>query len=109
VERCAVSWLTTNTPLIWPALPVVAGTASACAIVSGYFRCNVDPSERYVQSLPGSVQYRLAPGARTYANLYLAGDWTTTRYNSGCVEAAIESGMLAAEALGAGPIPIYGQ
>ena len=109
VERSARSWLTSNAQVIWPALPGVKSGVPRNPIISDYFRCNVDPSERYVQSLPGSVQYRLTPGACVYENLFIAGDWTTTRYNSGCVEAAVESGMLAAQALGAGPIPIYGQ
>ena len=28
-----------------------------------YWRANTDPSDRYVQSLPGTDQYRLQPGA----------------------------------------------
>jgi uncharacterized protein with NAD-binding domain and iron-sulfur cluster len=61
-----------------------------------YFRANVDLSERYVLSTRGSIKYRLRPGDSGYANLVLAGDWTWTPLNSGCVEGATMSGMLAA-------------
>jgi uncharacterized protein with NAD-binding domain and iron-sulfur cluster len=65
-----------------------------------FWRANVDPSERYVLSLPGSSQHRLAPGDNGFANLVLAGDWTRCGLNSGCVEAAVTSGLLAAAAVG---------
>lgn len=68
-----------------------------------FFRANVDPSERYVLSVPGSVRYRLRPGDSDFDNVVLAGDWTRTQLNSGCVEAAMESGLLAARALADGP------
>lgn len=63
-----------------------------------FWRANVDPSERYVLSLPGTSQYRMAPGSSGYDNLVLAGDWTKCALNSGCVEAAVISGLLAAAA-----------
>jgi uncharacterized protein with NAD-binding domain and iron-sulfur cluster len=45
----------------------------------------------------------MAPGARPFANLYLAGDWTRTLVSGGCFENAVQSGMMAAEAIsGAG-------
>ncbi len=62
---------------------------------SQYFHANVQPSERYVLSLPGSDQYRLAPNESQFARLTLAGDWTECGLNAGCVEAAVMAGMLA--------------
>jgi uncharacterized protein with NAD-binding domain and iron-sulfur cluster len=62
---------------------------------SQYFHANVQPSERYVLSLPGSDKYRLAPNESGFRNLTLAGDWTECGLNAGCVEAAVMSGMLA--------------
>ena len=109
VERDATLWLADNASHIWPRKRPGGAGSEPGPIVSAYHRCNVDPSERYVQTLPGSVAYRLAPGARTFGNLYLAGDWTITRYSSGCVEAAVESGMLAAQAIAGELMPIYGQ
>lgn len=64
-----------------------------------YFRINIDPSERYVLTLPGTVDARLSPGDSGLSNLVLAGDWTKTRLNAGCAEAAFESGHVAAEVL----------
>jgi hypothetical protein len=63
---------------------------------SQYWRANVNPSDRYVQSLPGTARYRLAPDDTGFDNLVFAGDWTQCGLNSGCVEAAVISGLLAA-------------
>jgi uncharacterized protein with NAD-binding domain and iron-sulfur cluster len=93
---------------LWPLLAKQGSPLPPDKIVSQFFRGNVDPSERYVLSLPGSVEHRLAPDARVYANLYLAGDWTLTRLSSGCVEAAVESGMLASRAICGVPADIAG-
>jgi uncharacterized protein with NAD-binding domain and iron-sulfur cluster len=60
---------------------------------------NIDPSDRYVQSLPGSDQYRLRPDESGYDNLVLAGDWTDCGMNAGCIEAAVMSGLQAANAV----------
>lgn len=64
-----------------------------------YWRANVNPSDHYVLSVPGSSQYRLAAGDSGFANLILAGDWTLNGMNAGSVEAAATSGILAAHAL----------
>lgn len=68
-----------------------------------YIRANVQPTERYVLSLPGTTRHRLHPGDSRFANLVLAGDWTWNSFNAGCVEAASISGMLAAHALCGSP------
>ena len=60
---------------------------------------NVDPSDRYVQSVPGSDRSRLRPDESGYENLVLAGDWTDCGMNAGCIEAAVMSGLEAANAL----------
>lgn len=70
---------------------------------SQYIRGNVQPSERYVMSVSGSTRYRLEPGNSGFDNLYLAGDWTQNAFNSGCVEAAAISGMLASNAMSGYP------
>lgn len=64
-----------------------------------YFHANVQPSERYVLSLPGSDQFRLTPNESGFERLTLAGDWTNCGFNAGCVEAAVMSGMLASNAI----------
>lgn len=63
-------------------------------------RANVQPSDRYVQALAGSTKFRLDAGrSPRFANLSLAGDWTYNGLNVGCVEAAVMSGLLAANDL----------
>jgi uncharacterized protein with NAD-binding domain and iron-sulfur cluster len=69
-------------------------------LLSGmYVSVNIDPSDRYVQSLPGSDKFRLRPDESGYDNLVLAGDWTDCGINAGCIEAAVMSGLQAANAL----------
>lgn len=66
---------------------------------SQFWRANVDPSDRYVLSMPESERYRLRPDQSGFANLYLAGDWTDSGLNAGCIEAATMSGLQAANAV----------
>lgn len=70
---------------------------------SQYWRANVNPTDRYVLALPGSLKYRISPLDDTYDNLTVAGDWTDCGFNEGCVEAAVMSGRLAAHALSKSP------
>jgi uncharacterized protein with NAD-binding domain and iron-sulfur cluster len=64
-----------------------------------FWTANVNPSDRYSLSLPGTLKYRLSPLDATIDNLTVAGDWTDCGFNEGCVEAAVMSGRLAAHAL----------
>lgn len=76
---------------------------------SQYFRQNFYGSERYVLSVPGSVQYRLPPDDSGFENLFLAGDWTRCGINAGCVEAATISGLVAARGLTGHPFEVVGE
>ena len=84
-------------------LPVALPGFTLDELVGGldaqYWRANIDPSDRYVQSLPGTDQYRLRPDESGFDNLVLAGDWTDCGINAGCIEAAVVSGLEAANAL----------
>lgn len=62
-------------------------------------RANIDPTERYVLSPPGSIEHRISPGDPSITNAAPAGDWTLTTLPAGCAESATESGVLAAQAL----------
>jgi uncharacterized protein with NAD-binding domain and iron-sulfur cluster len=73
-----------------------------------YWRANVTPWERYVLTPAGSVEHRLAAGDSGFANLKLAGDWTRTGIDGGCVEAAVISGMQAARAISGEPFEVPG-
>lgn len=64
-----------------------------------FFRANIDPSERYVLSLKGSVTSRIKPNEAGFSNLFLTGDWTYNYFNAGCVEATVIAGMLCSNAM----------
>lgn len=83
----------------WHLLSGVNGHRGADALATQYVSVNIDPSDRYVQSVPGSDKYRLRPDESGYDNLVLAGDWTDCGINAGCIEAAVVSGLQAANAL----------
>jgi uncharacterized protein with NAD-binding domain and iron-sulfur cluster len=74
-----------------------------------YLRANVDPSERYVMSLPKTIEHRLRADGSGFSNLVLAGDWLISGVNGGCVEAAVQTGMVASRAICGVPeqIPNY--
>jgi uncharacterized protein with NAD-binding domain and iron-sulfur cluster len=71
-----------------------------------FWRANITPTERYVQTLPRTVRYRLAADESGLANLFLAGDWTRNGMDIGAVEATVMSGMLAARAISGSPAKI---
>jgi uncharacterized protein with NAD-binding domain and iron-sulfur cluster len=83
----------------WHLLSGVNGHWGSSALDTQHVSVNIDPSDRYVQSVPGSDQYRLRPDESGYDNLVLAGDWTDSGINAGCIEAAVMSGLQAANAL----------
>jgi hypothetical protein len=83
----------------WDLLSGVNGHRGAAALATQHVSVNIDPSDRYVQSVPGSDKYRLRPDESGYDNLVLAGDWTDSGINAGCIEAAVMSGLQAANAL----------
>jgi len=83
----------------WHLLSGADGEVGASALETQHVSVNIDPSDRYVQSVPGSDKYRLRPDESGYDNLVLAGDWTDCGINAGCIEAAVMSGLQAANAL----------
>jgi uncharacterized protein with NAD-binding domain and iron-sulfur cluster len=101
-------WPNATTPdgrFRWEALVSAAGTdgADESRIETQFFVANVEPSDRYTLSLPGSLASRISPLDTGYDNLTIAGDWTDCGFNEGCVEAAVMSGRLAAHALSLQP------
>ena len=83
----------------WDLLVAPAGVTGPARLDAQFWRANVEPSERYVLSVPGSSRYRIPPGDTGFENLYAVGDWTACMINAGCVEAAVISGMRAANAI----------
>jgi uncharacterized protein with NAD-binding domain and iron-sulfur cluster len=97
-------WPKATTPenpqgLNWDLLVDLKNQQGQKRFYSQYWRVNIDPSERYVLSVPGSTKYRLKTDESGFDNLYLTGDWTDNGYNSGCVEATVMSAMQAARAI----------
>src|SRR3989344_6494852 len=70
---------------------------------SQFWRANIDPTERYVTSPPGSTACRLEAWGSGFDNLTLAGDWIYTGLNVGSFESATMSGKLASYALSGAP------
>ncbi|MDH3250985.1 MAG: FAD-dependent oxidoreductase, partial [Acidimicrobiia bacterium] len=109
VRRHAVEFLNANVAHYWPKAvdengfrwELLAGAGDADGtdrLDTQFWTANVDPSERYVQSLPGSDRYRMKTDQSGYLNLLLAGDWIDSGLNAGCIEAAVLSGLQAGNA-----------
>lgn len=122
VRANALAWLRTQIAPVWPH----AGQAHDPRCLNWYFlvddrerdgearldaqylRATVNPSERYVLSEPGTTQHRLRPEETGVDNLLHVGDHTFTGVNAGCVEAAVMSGMNAAQFLCGHPTKVLG-
>jgi uncharacterized protein with NAD-binding domain and iron-sulfur cluster len=76
-----------------------ADAGGPAGLDSQFWVANVDPSDRYVQAVAGSDPFRLRSDESGYDNLFLAGDWTDCGMNAGCIEAAVLSGLQAANAV----------
>lgn len=108
VRQRAEQWLQRHAAHLWPRagrpfdfafLVDPEDRSGAARLDSQYWRANVFPSERYVQHPPGSSRHRMHPADSGFDNLFLAGDWTRSGINAGCIEAAVMGGILAARGL----------
>ena len=81
----------------------VAEAADESRLDTQFWTANVSPSERYVLSAPGTLQYRLSPLDNEFDNVVVIGDWTNCGHNMGCVESAVISGRLGAHAITGSP------
>jgi uncharacterized protein with NAD-binding domain and iron-sulfur cluster len=109
VRRHAVEFLEHRAGDLWPGAvdgagrfrwDLLAGSDGPASRLDGlYWTANVDPSDRYVQSTPGSLGHRLRADESGYRNLFLAGDWINCGLNAGCIEAAVMAGRQAANAV----------
>lgn len=97
----AEAWLARSIAPLWPDVVESDGKLKSGTVTSCYDRANTTGYERYVQTPAGSVKYRVSPDTAYFGNLYVAGDWTLTRYSGGCFESAIESGRRSATAIAA--------
>jgi uncharacterized protein with NAD-binding domain and iron-sulfur cluster len=99
--KLADQWMAQSLATLWPAY-------APGLVVSRYDVANFDGSELYVQTPGGAnVASRLSPAATAgFSNLYVVGDWTRTRFSGGCFESAVESAMLASQAISGIPAQI---
>jgi uncharacterized protein with NAD-binding domain and iron-sulfur cluster len=119
VRDSAVSFLNRDVAHLWPKAASAPGRfrwevvhaqghegplpANESRFSSQYWTANVNPTDRYSLSLPGSLEHRISPLDDSFDNLTVAGDWTDCGFNEGCVEAAVMSGRLAAHAISKAP------
>jgi uncharacterized protein with NAD-binding domain and iron-sulfur cluster len=95
-----------STALDWNVLHDPSGDTGERRLSSQYFRVNVEPSERFVQSATGTTRYRLTADGSGVESLYLTGDWIRNGLNVGCVESTVISGLQCARAIDGRPHPI---
>ena len=123
VHANALSWLDRWAGGLWPAqappgnpngfdyqLLVAPGSPAVgpARFDTQYWLATLNPSDRYVLAVPGSVDFRLGTQGAGFSNLYLAGDYLRTGMNVGCVEAATMGGMHASRAICGRPTEIIG-
>jgi uncharacterized protein with NAD-binding domain and iron-sulfur cluster len=94
------AWLAAEARELWPGM-------RPDAVAATHVQVNREPSERYVLTPPGSIRHRLHPGRTGFDNLAVCGDWTANGVDLGCIEAAVASGLLCAEAVSATPTATY--
>ena len=75
-------------------------------VLGGHTQANIEGSDRYSLSLPGTIRTRVSPLDRVVLNMTVAGDWTACGLDAGCVEAAVMSGMLAVHAIAGDKLPL---
>jgi uncharacterized protein with NAD-binding domain and iron-sulfur cluster len=115
-----LSWVADSLPVLWPAIRGEGGGTRWDLLFdpnngkghvrfdAQYLRVNINPSDRYVLSVAGSVQYRMTADGSGIPNLHLAGDWVRTGLNAGCIEAAVMAGRAAAGAVTGAKMTIPG-
>jgi uncharacterized protein with NAD-binding domain and iron-sulfur cluster len=119
VRRSAIDFLNTYIGHLWPNAVTESGfrwnllldprengrgkARGERGFDSQFWTANTNPSDRYVLTPAGSIQYRISPLDNTYDNLTITGDWTECGFNEGCVEAAVMAGRLAAHAISSLP------
>jgi uncharacterized protein with NAD-binding domain and iron-sulfur cluster len=112
-RRRMLHWVENNLHFLWPGIKGPGNTirwdrffdyraycpATRRRFFAQYPRVNINPSDRYVLSVPGSVSKRMEAGKSGVHNLFLAGDWVRTGINAGCIEASVMAGRAAAAAI----------
>ena len=122
VRANTIDWLTKCSGSLWPSatLPGAPDALDYRHLVdtrnrSGldrldaqYIRCSVNPSDRYVMSVPGSSAFRPRTEDTNLKNLFVTGDWLRHGINGGCAEGAIMAGLQTSRAICGVPEIIHG-
>lgn len=74
-----------------------------------FWCANVNPSDRYIQSLAGTTEFRIHCNESGFKNVILTGDWIRTGLNVGCIESATVGGLQASRAICGTPEFISGE
>lgn len=74
-------------------------TTDFAKLKTQYFRANVNPTDRYTLSLPGTNKYRLKADETGFDNLVITGDWIDFGVNVGYYEGAIIAGLKAGQCI----------
>ncbi|MEP2771572.1 MAG: NAD(P)-binding protein [Fulvivirga sp.] len=74
-------------------------TTDFAKLKTQYFRANVNPTDRYTLSLPGTNKYRLKADETGFENLVITGDWIDFGVNVGYYEGAIIAGLKAGQCI----------
>ena len=92
-------WLAQGMKPFWPGAFDAAGKLRPLRVGNEHVQANATGSDRYTLSLPKTIAQRISPLDRSVPNMTIAGDWTASGLDAGCVEGAVMSGMLAAYAI----------
>lgn len=122
IHSNTVDWLEKHTAPLWPraTLPGQPNAldyellvdrqqrAGRDRLASQYIRASINPSDRYVLSVPGSTSRRPRTEETNLRNLFVTGDWITNGVQGGCVEAAVMAGLQTSRAICGMPAHIPG-
>jgi len=118
----AAEWLSKYTAPLWPRATWAQQPTSldyellvdredrrgSARLEGQYIRASVNPSDRYVLSVPGSSVFRPRTEETNLTNLLVTGDWIQNGVQGGCVEAATMAGLQTARAICGKPVEILG-
>jgi hypothetical protein len=116
-RQMTLDWIRKDLPVLWNEVCEQGsiawdlffdpdGRSGEDRLKAQYLRVNINPSDRYVLSVKGSVFERMRADESGVDNLYLAGDWVRTGINAGCIESAVMAGRAAASAITGVRIPM---
>ena len=122
VRANAIDWLGKHAGSLWPnaTRPGRSGALDFDHLVdrlgrrgldrldSQYIRASVNPSDRYVMSVPGSSAFRPRTEDTNLRNLFVTGDWIKNGIQGGCAEAAVMAGLQTSRAICGCPERIHG-